>query len=156
MLTIQLTVIKRTGAQEQQVLELIGVAVIEHLAEQAIGHSVTGTARELVEHLVLVNNCDIQAVDGAMQVGHTLGLLVEHLIGQDKQLGSLHSVKVLVGHLLKARNLLQGLGGIKCHIDSIARRTREVRITRAGSVIIGLERHHHGRIGVVDEPHLGR
>ena len=77
MLTHQLAVVKRTRTEQEEVLKLVlvGVTVIEHLAEQAIGHRVTRAARELVKDLVVLNYSHIHAVDSCMHIGKTLCLL---------------------------------------------------------------------------------
>ena len=47
----ELTVIKGSGSKEQQILELFAIAVIQHLAQQAVSHCVTRATGELVKHL---------------------------------------------------------------------------------------------------------
>ena len=69
MLTHKLAVVERARAEQQQVLELDAVTVIEHLAQQAVGHSVARAAGELVEHLLLSHHGHVDAVNGTMQVG---------------------------------------------------------------------------------------
>ena len=114
--THQLAVVERTSTEEQQVLELGRVAVVEHLAQQAIGHGVTRTAGELVEHLVLSNHSDIDAIDCHVEVGNTLSLIEHQLVADDEQVGNSHTVQILVLDCLIGGNLLQRLGRIKCDI----------------------------------------
>ena len=98
MLARELTVIERTRTKQQQVLELGVVAVIQHLAQQAVGHTVARAARELVENLVLGHNGNIDAVNGTVQVGQAVGLLQEGIGRDDEQVGNCHTVQVLVGN----------------------------------------------------------
>ena len=116
MLTEDASVIEGTRSHEQQVLELAGIAVIEHLAEQAVSHCVAGTARELIDNQVLVNNQHIHAIHRAVHLGKTLGLLVENRIGDNEHIGRLQAMQVLVGDRLIFDNLLQRLSGVKSHI----------------------------------------
>ena len=100
MLTEEFTVIEGTGAHHQQVLELAGVAVVEHLAEQAVSHRVTCAAGELVENLILIDNRHIDAIDSAVQRCHALGLVMIHFVGDNEQFGSLKPVQVLISNRL--------------------------------------------------------
>ena len=105
----QFPVVIRARAKEQQILELVAITVIQHLAQQSIGHGIARAAGELVEYLILGHDSHVNAVNGTMQVGQTVGLLKERLSRDDEEVGNLHSMQILVCHMFKARNLLQGL-----------------------------------------------
>ena len=105
----QLPVVIRTRAKEQQILELVAITVIQHLAQQSIGHGIARAAGELVEYLILGHDGHVNAVNGTMQVGETVGLFKERVRRDDEEVGNLHGMQILICHRLKARNLLQGL-----------------------------------------------
>ena len=70
--------------KEEQVLELIGIVVIKHLAQQTITHCITHATGELIEHLILIDHSNVDAIDCTVQGCDTLSLLVLHLIGNDE------------------------------------------------------------------------
>ena len=109
-------IVKTEVAEQEQILELAGVAVIEHLAQQADGHGIGRATRKLVEHLVLVEHDYIHLVLLAMQLSHTLGLCDKLVVGEDDHVGYSHAMQVLVLNHLIVVNLTQVARGIKSYI----------------------------------------
>ena len=144
--------------KQQQVLELGRVAVIHHLAQQPVGHGVAGTARELVEHLVLVNDEHVHTIDSGMQVGHALSLVTETLVRDNEHLGNGQTMQVLVVNRLKTGDFLQRLVRLKGHIVGHSRRSHEEVAARTGIVGVVCSTDLHGVLGIVDAPyhHIAR
>ena len=153
MLAHELAVVERARAEQQQVLELVLVAVIQHLAQQAVGHAVARAAGELVEHLLLGHHGHIDAVNGTMQVGQAVGLLQEGVRRDDEEVGYLHAVQVLVLDRSITRNLLQRLRRIERHIGRVRGGGGEESETASAVVVISRCRHLNRVVGVADGPH---
>ena len=100
----------------------VGSAVIEHLAQPAVGHRVLCAAGELVEHLVLVKDQNAEVVGLLMQLGHTAGL-VEHTAGlveigtgrHDNHVGRGLAMDILVGNLAQQLRVRIGTRFVKGH-----------------------------------------
>ena len=75
VLSHNLAVVERARTEQQQILEFVAVTVIQHFAQQAVGHGIARAAGKLVEHLILGHHGDIDAVNGTMQVGQAVSLL---------------------------------------------------------------------------------
>ena len=102
MATEQLAVVIRACTKEQQIFEFVAVTVIQHLAQQSIGHGIARSAGELVEYLILGHDSDIDTINGTVQIGQTVGLFQVCVSRDDEEVGNLHTVQILVCHRLKA------------------------------------------------------
>ena len=73
--------------------------VIEHLAEPAIGHGIMGSAREFVEHLLVIEHQHAEVVILLVQASHAIGLLEVSTRSEDNHIGGSLAVDILVFHL---------------------------------------------------------
>ena len=87
-------------------LVFIRVPVIEHFAHQTIGHGITRSTGELVKHLLMVHNSDINAVNRPVHVGQTVGLFHVQFSGYNQHIGNRQSMQILILDILIRRNLL--------------------------------------------------
>ena len=89
-------VVEGAAAQEQHVAELVLVAVIEHLVHEPQCHGIGRAARELIEHLLLVEHEHLHAVFVVVHLCYALCLVEEVLVAHDDHVGGGLAVYVLV------------------------------------------------------------
>ncbi len=153
-------VVKRAAAKQKQIFELRLVAVVEHLAQQAVAHGIGCARRELVEYLLMVDHSHGHVVAVAVQVGHPLGLLKHRVGGDDEHVGHFHAVQVLIVDCLPVGDRQQRIAWIECHESRSARlEAGSERFHRAqdcagavGDIVVG-QGIALRRVGIVDVPH---
>ena len=108
-----LAVVVASSTKHEQVLEFVLVSVIEHLAHESNAHGIGGSARELVENILLVEHMHNHVVVDAMHISNALGLRQKGLASDDYHVGGWHAVYVLVFYRFKSSYRLKRLAGIE-------------------------------------------
>ena len=108
-----LAVVVAASTKHEQVLELVLVSVIEHLAHESNTHGIGGSARELVENILLVEHMHNHVVVDAVHISNALGLRQKGLASDDYHVGGWHAVYVLVFYRFKSSYRLKRLAGIE-------------------------------------------